>query len=871
MIKKKILDNLKRIVIIIICIMTVVSIMPKKVDAQISGGELISGIDKKKSSKILGILADAINVILSLPDGVAHLCDVYLSGNNEPSKYAVDDGFSMSDLIDYTPEIYNISITPYKLFTSGTYKEVNDHYEVNMGIIDVNFFAEKDIQSINNKTIVASSILAPAIGNVYINLRNFGIVLMMLVLVYIGIKILISSISEEQAKYKRMLVDWVVGLCLLFFMHYIMTAILNLNSAIINLIKNEEGDSFYICSDLDLEQDAVPNTEMERERAIQFNNYGISKEIFDENNGYAINLNEGQHSSYGGQQTFGNNPTLDISKWGNKGIIKPNAFLVKDPNDDEFTVTSIYRLNTMSYVRTISNLALYDSEKLFIVGYNNINQSGVVDQMGYTILYWVLLLETVMFISIYIKRVIQLAFLTMIAPIVAFMYPLDKIGDGKAQSFNQWFKDYLFGVLIQPMHLLLYTIFIYAAGELFQNNIIYAIAIYAYMITAEKYIKKILGFEKASSGPATGMLRGALGAGLAMDGLGRLAGLGPGGHGPKPGSGKDGNKPRTHKIGKLKPSGSSGGSSASSGGGSAGGGSAGGGSAGGGSAGGNPNSGGSGGTSGNGNGPNSPAPNANGSKKVGTLGAAGRVLGKKINGALTGGKQYTSKAGYAKAVAGNLLGKGIRGGARIAGAAVMGSAGLMIGSASAIVNGKPGDVLKGALIGAKAGDKWFGAAGNAITNIGSGISNFADEVNVEKARNDPELAAKMRTEDALIQFKDDIEACSDEDRVKYTNAIKQMGPYINFKSFDQVKAATEAKDIATANGQGDNDAAILKMYEEGEDWKGMKTNLKMQKAYKKYIDSDVRQQLGPSATEDQIKAEKRRRINNAIKVSSKFA
>lgn len=866
MIKKKILDNLKRIVIIIICIMTVVSIMPKKVDAQISGGELISGIDKKKSSKILGILADAINVILSLPDGVAHLCDVYLSGNNEPSKYAVDDGFSMSDLIDYTPEIYNISITPYKLFTSGTYKEVNDHYEVNMGIIDVNFFAEKDIQSINNKTIVASSILAPAIGNVYINLRNFGIVLMMLVLVYIGIKILISSISEEQAKYKRMLVDWVVGLCLLFFMHYIMTAILNLNSAIINLIKNEEGDSFYICSDLDLEQDAVPNTEMERERAIQFNNYGISKEIFDENNGYAINLNEGQHSSYGGQQTFGNNPTLDISKWGNKGIIKPNAFLVKDPNDDEFTVTSIYRLNTMSYVRTISNLALYDSEKLFIVGYNNINQSGVVDQMGYTILYWVLLLETVMFISIYIKRVIQLAFLTMIAPIVAFMYPLDKIGDGKAQSFNQWFKDYLFGVLIQPMHLLLYTIFIYAAGELFQNNIIYAIAIYAYMITAEKYIKKILGFEKASSGPATGMLRGALGAGLAMEGLGKLAGIGPGAHGPKTGGGKDGDKPRTHKIRKLKPSGSSGGSSASSGGGSAGGGSAGGG-----SAGGNPNSGGSGGTSGNGNGPNSPAPNANGSKKVGKLGAASNVLGRKINRALTGGK-YTSRApGYAKAVAGNLIGKGIRGGSKIAGKAIMGGAGLMIGTASALVNGRPDDILKGAMIGAKAGEKWFGAAGNTITNIGSGISNFADEVNFERAKTDDDVAKRLREKDTLIQYQDELADCTSEDREKYEDAIKQMSAYTDFKSFGEVKAAAEAIDIAKANNQGNDDNAILKMYDEGKKWNGMETNSAMQDTYKQFIDSEVRQNLGGGATQAAIEAEKQRRMNDIIRISNKLA
>ena len=51
---------------------------------------------------------------------------------------------------------------------------------------------------------------------------NIEIVLSMSVLLYIGIRMLLSTVAQDKAKYKQMLIDWVVSLCLLFFMHYIM-------------------------------------------------------------------------------------------------------------------------------------------------------------------------------------------------------------------------------------------------------------------------------------------------------------------------------------------------------------------------------------------------------------------------------------------------------------------------------------------------------------------------------------------------------------------------------------------------------------------------------------------------------------------------
>ena len=43
------------------------------------------------------------------------------------------------------------------------------------------------------------------------------------VLVYLGIRMLLSSIAADRAKYKQMLMDWVIAMCLLFTLHFIMS------------------------------------------------------------------------------------------------------------------------------------------------------------------------------------------------------------------------------------------------------------------------------------------------------------------------------------------------------------------------------------------------------------------------------------------------------------------------------------------------------------------------------------------------------------------------------------------------------------------------------------------------------------------------
>lgn len=86
-----------------------------------------------------------------------------------------------------------------------------------------------------------------------------------------------------------------------------------------------------------------------------------------------------------------------------------------------------------------------------------------------------------------------MAFLTMIAPLVGLTYPIDKIGGGASQSFNLWFKEYTFNLLIQPIDLLLYTIIISTTMNVVEINFIFAIVAIGFLLQAEKFIKKMFG------------------------------------------------------------------------------------------------------------------------------------------------------------------------------------------------------------------------------------------------------------------------------------------------------------------------------------------------------------------------------------------
>lgn len=117
---------------------------------------------------------------------------------------------------------------------------------------------------------------------------------------------------------------------------------------------------------------------------------------------------------------------------------------------------------------------------------------------------------TLIFLMKYLKREFTIIFLILLGPISCITYPIDKIGDGKAQAYNRWLTEFIYQVLIQPFHLLIYVVLIGSASELASENILYAIACFAVMIPAEKFIKEMFGFRDKLGSPLGTFASGAL-------------------------------------------------------------------------------------------------------------------------------------------------------------------------------------------------------------------------------------------------------------------------------------------------------------------------------------------------------------------------
>lgn len=279
----------------------------------------------------------------------------------------------------------------------------------NVAGLNVNFFnpgEEKNVELINGKTVDFNSAttLQGTIASWYVALRNLTVVVLLSVLVYVGIRIIISSTASDKAKYKKMLGDWVIALCLVFCLHYIMSFTLTITDSICSAIGGDGTDTIAI--------------EVEGKGTFTTNLLGAAR---------------------------------------------------------------------------------------FKTQYDDFGQ-----KIAYLIMYLALVIYTVIFTWFYLKRLLMMAFLTMIAPVVALTYPIDKISDGKAQAFDSWLKEYVFNALIQPFHLIIYTVFVGTAMDLASTNIIYTIAALGFILPAEKILRKFFGFDKA--GATLGTL-GALGLG----------------------------------------------------------------------------------------------------------------------------------------------------------------------------------------------------------------------------------------------------------------------------------------------------------------------------------------------------------------------
>ena len=255
-------------------------------------------------------------------------------------------------------------------------------------LVEINFF------DFNTSNEIASAIRTN-VAIWYTSIRNIAAIALAIIAVYVGIRMAISTIAEDKAKYKTMLYDWLTSLALLFILHYIMIFTININTAFINVLSS-----------------------------------GLSNESF--------------------------------------GSIT-DTFLHEALTNYSFTTG-----------------------------------------MGCALVYMILQAVTFVFLITYIKRMITLAFLIVISPLVTITYSIDKMGDGKSQALNVWFKEYVYNILIQPFHCISYRVLAESAIQLMVRdgwangaglaNAVIAIILIIFIYTSEEIVKHIFHFESQSMG-----------------------------------------------------------------------------------------------------------------------------------------------------------------------------------------------------------------------------------------------------------------------------------------------------------------------------------------------------------------------------------
>ena len=325
--------------------------------------------------------------------------------------------------------------------------------------------------------------LRTIVANWYNILRDIALVALLSVLVFVGIKILISSTSGEKAKYKQMLVDWLVAMCLLFLMQYIMSFSNMLVKKVIEVV-----DTTSVS--------ATKATEVKEPNLFVITD---KKKV---QKAYEVLIGD-----KGGED----NPYYKYflkSDYETPAGSKDNAEALAWPAE-----------NFMQQARLNAQLREVKQDEDGNYDTDDVNETYVA--IGWKLIYVVLVIYTVIFIFTYVKRVLYMAFLTIIAPLVAMTYPIDKINDGKAQAFDMWFKEYIFNLLIQPLHLILYTILVGSAMEFASKNIIYVVVALGFLTPAEKLMRRFFGFEKAHT---PGLLGGPAGAAIMMSGMNKLLG-----------------------------------------------------------------------------------------------------------------------------------------------------------------------------------------------------------------------------------------------------------------------------------------------------------------------------------------------------------
>ena len=321
---------------------------------------------------VAGILARIINVLIALQ--VDLLMGFLTHGQESSTKEGETNPFwfSIDRCVFNRIALFNVN---YFDVTEGSTETAT--YTVGTGSNTV------DITKSQGNNEIKKSVV-----RVYYVCRIVALILSLLVLIYIGIRMAISTVASDQARYKKMLISWVESIAILFVMLYII--------AFVIMISDRLTDIFYSVRCNVIEQ-------------------GGGMDIFED--------------------------TIRSEAWA--GLFTRSGF----------------------------DLAIW------------------------SIIYWCLLILEVKFFCMYARRLLMVGLLIVVSPLIIITYSLDKAGDGQAQAFTNWMREFIMSVLIQPLHALIYLVFVMTANAIAAASPLVALALLLSMTAVERMVKVVFNMK----------------------------------------------------------------------------------------------------------------------------------------------------------------------------------------------------------------------------------------------------------------------------------------------------------------------------------------------------------------------------------------
>lgn len=103
--------------------------------------------------------------------------------------------------------------------------------------VSIDYWNDTNISGKETSQEPIKAFMEPVVEKWYAVFFKIAIMVYMVVLVYIGISILLSSTAEKKASYKQLLTTWLMGITILFMFPFVMQYIILLNNAFVQTLK----------------------------------------------------------------------------------------------------------------------------------------------------------------------------------------------------------------------------------------------------------------------------------------------------------------------------------------------------------------------------------------------------------------------------------------------------------------------------------------------------------------------------------------------------------------------------------------------------------------------------------------------------------